>query len=336
MKKLRKMELANKCSLLQLTSELPLLDVLDQAVIIGGGDGSVTNPYSESEADSMIDAGTFTGGYVQDADGTVCYWLGVVTVLGTSSNYDDYTPGGYFDDPLAPYFILPIGGVYGYASQWGNQDQGQNYYGQDNYGQDNYGQDNYGQDNYGQDNSGQGNYGQGNYGQGNSDQGNVVNFVNMNNPGGYDNVMNSWLSTLNTGVSTGAGNTRLGTNFKLYFETKTGRVFYGNQYVGTTSLQGLSKIVGRTLGPANCAASVYNICNTYQNEGGHAAAVTAGEEAGSAALSILLAKAGAAVGSVCGPAGTLVGGILGAIGGSLLGEYGGGYLVEITLDGLDY
>lgn len=294
MKRLKKMELTNKCSLLQLTKELSVMDFSDQSVIIGGGDGSKTNPYSESEADSMIDAGTFCGGYVKDADGTISYWLGVVNVVANSCNYGGYTTGGYVDDPLAPYFYMPIGGVYGYAAQWGNQDQSQNYSGQYN----------------------------------NSC------CVNTNNPANLDGLM-GWFGTVNTGVNAGAGNTQVGRNFKLYFQTKTGRVFYGNQYVGTTSLEGLSNIVGRYLGPANAVASVYHVYDAYQDEGAHAAAVAAGQEGGSAALAMLLAKAGASAGSVCGPAGTLVGGILGAIGGSLLGAYGGGYLIEITLDYFD-
>ena len=46
--------------------------------------GTIDNPYSMSECDSMLDAGTWPGGYVRDDAGTVSYVMKSVTVWGYS------------------------------------------------------------------------------------------------------------------------------------------------------------------------------------------------------------------------------------------------------------
>ncbi|MBP3228584.1 MAG: hypothetical protein J6M53_07395 [Bacteroidaceae bacterium] len=39
-----------------------------------------------AETEPLIDNGTFEGGYVKEEDGFVSYWLGVVTIYGSSSS----------------------------------------------------------------------------------------------------------------------------------------------------------------------------------------------------------------------------------------------------------
>ena len=44
--------------------------------------GTIDNPYSMSECEKMLDAGTWPGGYVRDDAGTVSYVMKSVTVQG--------------------------------------------------------------------------------------------------------------------------------------------------------------------------------------------------------------------------------------------------------------
>ena len=46
--------------------------------------GTIDNPYSMSECEKMLDAGTWPGGYVRDDAGTVSYVMKSVTVWGYS------------------------------------------------------------------------------------------------------------------------------------------------------------------------------------------------------------------------------------------------------------
>lgn len=75
-----------------------------QSIYIGGGDGSKTNPYSMDEYYTMLDSGTWNGGYLQDSEG-ISYGMPEMRF------YD----GGYYGG-AAPYteytmtsFILSMG-----------------------------------------------------------------------------------------------------------------------------------------------------------------------------------------------------------------------------------
>lgn len=50
-----------------------------------GSKGSMSNPYTMSEYESMADAGTWQGGYVKDDNGTVTYMMKDLIVTGYSS-----------------------------------------------------------------------------------------------------------------------------------------------------------------------------------------------------------------------------------------------------------
>ena len=69
--KLKKMKLANKCSLQQLAEEMPVLGTIDQVAIIGGGSGSFDDPYTLDEIDQMT---FFGGGYVTN-NGTISWMM---------------------------------------------------------------------------------------------------------------------------------------------------------------------------------------------------------------------------------------------------------------------
>ena len=131
-----------------------------------------------------------------------------------------------------------------------------------------------------------------------------------------------------------------GSNGKFYFETKTGRVFCGNQYVGTTSVNGVGAFVSKYVGKIDIALTVYNVVATYKNEGveaaGKEAAVSIGGMAGSKigrwAAATLGAELGAEVGVWGGPAGAAIGGVIGGIIGAVGGQVLGSYLVEIAVE----
>lgn len=127
-----------------------------------------------------------------------------------------------------------------------------------------------------------------------------------------------------------------GSNGKFYFETRTGRVFCGNQYIGTTSLNGIGKLISDYAGGINAVLTVYNILATYNNEGFEAGnkelATSAGSTAGGWAGAVLGAKIGAAIGGWTGPIGGALGGIIGGIIGGVGGDFAGNRLVEIAIE----
>lgn len=127
-----------------------------------------------------------------------------------------------------------------------------------------------------------------------------------------------------------------GSNGKFYFETRTGRVFCGNQYIGTTSLNGIGKLISDYAGGINAVLTVYNILATYNNEGFEAGnkelATSAGSTAGGWASAMLGAKIGAAIGGWTGPIGGALGGIIGGIIGGVGGDFAGNRLVEIAIE----
>ena len=155
--------------------------------------------------------------------------------------------------------------------------------------------------------------------------------------------------TVGDAIDNNAGITRVGNNGKFYFETRNGRVFYGNKYVGTTSLKQLGKTIQAYAKPVNWVISVYNIYSAYENEGkdgalkettsvaGGIAGGEFGVWAGGIAGGWATVKLGALIGSSVGPGGAaigaIVGAIIGGIGGSIagsdLGSEVGSYIVEI-------
>ena len=144
-----------------------------------------------------------------------------------------------------------------------------------------------------------------------------------------------FVSSVGDAIGENAGKTRIGSNGKFYFETRNGRVFYGNKYVGTTSLTSFGMTIGKYAEGVSVVISVYNVVATYENEGPEAAGeelvTTAGGMAGGMAAGWAGAKLGACVGSWAGPAGAAIGGVVGGIIGGVAGSMAGEYIVEIGL-----
>lgn len=103
----------------QLTNE-------EQCIYLGGGDGSLENPYSMDEYFAMLDSGTWTGGYIQDSDGVVSYGMTEArvygggyynyagTYIGSTSEYIEYTMTSFIlsmENSGWEQFIEAFGGV---------------------------------------------------------------------------------------------------------------------------------------------------------------------------------------------------------------------------------
>lgn len=259
-----------KLSCDDLSGLFPVLDTEELMSFVGGGDGTTSNPFTEYEAERMIECGVFNGGYVKDDSGEVSYWLPEVTVWGSSGygyGYDNY---GY-DDHWNSYYYDPS------YNPWGYDGCGNTYY----------------------------------------------------SPG-LPNCP-SWVS-YPTDIAGGIGeiitnsNMRYGSNGKLYYNTRNGGLFYGNQYVTTTSLSTLGKALGK-LGYVSYGISVYNMAADCYNGDYQAATQEAATTAGGIAGSIAGAKIGVLIGTaVCPGIGTAIGGAVGGI----IGGWGGSYIVEIT------
>lgn len=123
-----------------------------------------------------------------------------------------------------------------------------------------------------------------------------------------------------------------GSNGKFYFETKTGRVFCGNQYVGTTSINGVGVLITKYVGAVNIGLTAYNVIATYNNDGLEAATKEATTSIGGFAGAIAGGKIGTIIGSWGGPIGAIAGGIIGSITGGIGGEIVGSYLIEIAIE----
>lgn len=113
-------------------------------------------------------------------------------------------------------------------------------------------------------------------------------------------------SDLTGGVTSGlaaTGLTRLGNNGSLYFETPTGGIFNGNQYVSTTSLTKLGSNIGKYAGPVGYAIGAGQIGYGIYQDGGrfgsNTKVATAGVVGGMAGAAIG-AKGGAAAGGAIG------------------------------------
>lgn len=250
-----------------LSEFFPILTNLEQMQFWGGGSGTSENPFTVYEALRMIEEGVFNGGYVEEDNGELSFWLPETSIYCNSSGYENDYGYAYYSD-----------NSYDYDNPWGA------YYYDPNYNP----------------------------------------WINDNLYGLID--FTGDIGTISDAIESYAGKTQIGSNNKLYFETKTGRVFLGNQYVGTTSLEGLAKSLNKYLGPAGVTITAYNIMSAYQEGGIDSLIYSAGKEAGGWAGAIAGGKVGAAIGTAfCPGAGTLIGGIIGAIGGS----WGGSYIVEI-------
>lgn len=140
-----------------------------------------------------------------------------------------------------------------------------------------------------------------------------------------------WVSNA-TDIAGGIGdiisnsNMSYGSNGKLYYITRNGGLFYGNQYVTTTSLSTLGKSLG-ILGYASFGIAVYNVASDCYNGDYNAATQEAATAAGSLAGGWAGAKVGSLVGTaICPGIGTAIGGVIGG----LIGGWGGSYIVEIS------
>ncbi len=81
----------------ELSELFSVLDGKEQQFFIGGGNGTASNPFTEYEANRMIEEGVFNGGYVRDDCGELSYWLPDIAIwpsgYGYSNNYY-FTQGG--------------------------------------------------------------------------------------------------------------------------------------------------------------------------------------------------------------------------------------------------
>ncbi len=75
------------------------------------------------------------------------------------------------------------------------------------------------------------------------------------------NTFNGSIGALSGLLENFAGKMRMGSNFRMYMPTQTGRVFYGNQYVSTTEATRIGKVAGIStlvIGTIIDAVGVYN------------------------------------------------------------------------------
>ncbi len=245
--------------------------------------GTKDNPYTSGEAYSLIDEGSFKGGYVIDSNGLVNYWLGEAEVVAyNSSSEDEFIPIYDFNSIFHEIF-------------W------RSYYDSDWYP---FGTD--------------------------------ASSVSLPYADGTASSIVGAVDAVGEALEKNPKKINYGSNGKFYFETRTGRVFCGNQYIGTTSLNGIGKLISDYAGGINAVLTVYNILATYNNEGFEAGnkelATSAGSTAGGWAGAMLGAKIGAAIGGWTGPIGGALGGIIGGIIGGVGGDFAGNRLVEIAIE----
>ena len=79
---------------------------LEMKGFLGGGSGTIDDPYSEYEAAISIDFGTFKGGYVEDSHGIVSYWHKdiIVTPYGVYSSPYGMWNSMYGSDGYESYY----------------------------------------------------------------------------------------------------------------------------------------------------------------------------------------------------------------------------------------
>ncbi|OJX28472.1 MAG: hypothetical protein BGO86_07635 [Chryseobacterium sp. 36-9] len=151
---------------------------------------------------------------------------------------------------------------------------------------------------------------------------------------------NDFYDSMGSSLASNAGNTRMGTNGRIYFPNTNGRVFYGNQYVRTLSWSEYGSRIGKYTGPfgkaINAGKIVYGASQDGWTYGHNAKVATAGVIGGLAGAevgAVAGAKVFGAIGSFVGPEGTLIGGIVGGLIGGFAGGYYGGEVMENWADG---
>lgn len=75
-----------KKSLDELAILMPVIEETDQMVFVGGGSGTITNPYTLNEFDTMCSKGIWNGGYV-DGMGYINYASPCVTITGQGGGH---------------------------------------------------------------------------------------------------------------------------------------------------------------------------------------------------------------------------------------------------------
>lgn len=158
--------------------------------------------------------------------------------------------------------------------------------------------------------------------------------------------VNSIVDNIGSSLASNSGKARVGSNFHVYVENPSGRVFQGNQYVTTRGLKDIGKSIikytqpkiGRLGVPLAIAFEGVEIYDGWEQDGrnfGHntvkqtmggasniltssAACLAAGATI-KATISLFAAKYGV-LGSVAGPIGTIAGIIIGAVVGYYVGE----------------
>ena len=69
----------------ELAKEMPVIGEIEQRIFVGGGDGSVYNPYTQFEYDCMLYSGSWNGGYVEG-------WGYVGDDVTCTSTYPNHNP----------------------------------------------------------------------------------------------------------------------------------------------------------------------------------------------------------------------------------------------------
>ncbi|MCG2792871.1 MAG: hypothetical protein L6262_04905 [Weeksellaceae bacterium] len=160
--------------------------------------------------------------------------------------------------------------------------------------------------------------------------------------------INDFYDSMGGSLASNAGNTRIGTNGRIYFPNTNGRVFFGNQYVRTLSWAEYGSKIGKIAGPLGYVINGAKIANGMSQDGwkyGKNAEVATAGAAGGMAGAWMGAEAGAWAGMKAGAAvgvwvegwgaapGAAIGGIVGGLIGSFAGGYYGGNYAEQKAEG---
>jgi len=103
-------------TLKQLAEVKPVLSCEEELELIGGGDGTPTNPYTYSEFDTLYDVGSWYGGYVQGLGYVLGFSSGSnITIVGSDRHKQS--------DNGVPYYLDPGTGdnSYGTGDYWTKQ-----------------------------------------------------------------------------------------------------------------------------------------------------------------------------------------------------------------------
>lgn len=295
------------CSTLaDLKSRFEEISINKQREYFGGGDGTYSNPYSWGEFLAYTGNSSVSVWYIDPNGEKVCELPDVVVTApapGNGGNTDyNYPYYGGYSTPAYYGYLTPA--YYGYS------DPSYNYYG-------------------GSPNHSTGGGGGGSSAS-NSSFTDVLDIVTK---------VNDFVTSIESGLDQ-TGITRIGDNYKIYFATSSGGVFYGNQYVKTHSLVNLGSKIGRIAGPVGIALgagqiayAVYEDNGTFGPNTTDAVLEYAGGSAGAVAGAWTGAKTFGLIGFIiAGPAGATVGGFLGGFVGAISGGYIGGSVGKIVAE----